>query len=99
MRRRGPFDEAGIDAALQDEVLDQAADVVVGKRGAHRRAEAEAAAQAARDIVFAAAFQTLNSRAQRIRLRRVEAEHDLAQRDLIVLAGGGGFDGEGVHNS
>ena len=49
-------DVAQVDAALQHEVLDQAADGVVGERGHDRRAQAEAAPQAAGDVVLAAAL-------------------------------------------
>ena len=45
-----------VDAALVDEVLDQAADRVVGERGHERRPQAEAALQAARDVVLPAAL-------------------------------------------
>ena len=52
-----------VDAALEHQVLDQPADRVVGQRGDVRGAQAEAAAQAARDVVFAAAFPGLERRA------------------------------------
>src|SRR5207247_2404503 len=54
--KRHPFDELDIDAALQDEILDQPAHVVVGEGGGNRGLEAETTAQSARDVVFAAAF-------------------------------------------
>src|SRR5687768_6029645 len=42
-----PFDERRIHAALQNEIFNQSADVIVRERGAHCRAHAEAAAQTA----------------------------------------------------
>src|ERR1051325_4862710 len=51
-----PLDEFGVNAALQNKILDQASDVIHGNRGAHRLFDAEAAAHAARHVVFAAAF-------------------------------------------
>jgi hypothetical protein len=53
---RAPADQRGVDAALQDQVLDQPAHLVVDQRGDHGRAEAEAAPQAAGDVVLAAAL-------------------------------------------
>ena len=86
-----PLDEAGIDAALQDEVLDQAADIVLGKSGDHRGALAEAAAEAAGDVVFAAAFPRRElARGADPAVAGIEAEHDFTQRDDVELAGSGG---------
>ena len=56
---RHPLDEFRVHAALQNKILDEPADVVVGERGADGGLEAEAAAQAAGDVVFAAAFPGL----------------------------------------
>ena len=56
-----------VDAALQHQVLDEPADVVVGQRGDDRGAQAEAAAQAAGDVVFAAALPRAELRAVRMR--------------------------------
>ena len=53
--------------AGEDQVLDQPPDLVVGERGDHRRAQAEAAAQAAGDVVLAAALPDPKLRAVRIR--------------------------------
>jgi hypothetical protein len=65
------------------------ADFVVHKSGANGRAEAEAFAQTARSVVFAAAFPCceLTSRADAA-FAGVEAQHDFAEGDLIVEAGG-----------
>ena len=79
-----PADVDGVDAALQDQVFDQPPDVVVAQRGDDRRAQPEAAAQAARDVVFAAAFPGLEpARRANAPLARVEAEHDLAERNDV----------------
>ncbi len=51
-----PFDVGGVQAALKDEVFNQAADLVVGKGGQDTGGVAEAAAESAGDVVFAAAF-------------------------------------------
>ena len=79
---RDPAHERRVDAALEDEVLEQAADVVVGERGDDRGPQAEAAAQAARDVVLAAALPDAKrpGRADPA-LARVEAQHHLAERD------------------
>ena len=51
-----PAHVALVDAAAQDELFDQATDGVVGERAHHGGAQAEAAPQAARHVVFAAAL-------------------------------------------
>ena len=51
-----PVDVGGVDAALEDEVFDEAADFVVGEGGQNAGGMAEATAEAAGDVVFAAAF-------------------------------------------
>ncbi len=62
-----PFDEVRVHAALHDEVLDQMADFVVHKRGDHGGFVAETFVQAARSVVFAAAFHAVKCRAVRMR--------------------------------
>ena len=80
MRRR-------VDAALEDEVLEQPADLVVGERGHDRGAQAEAAPEPAGDVVLAAALPRLEpAGGADPPLARVEAEHDLAERDEVVAA-------------
>ena len=75
-----PTDEPSIDAALQDEVLDQAPDVVVAEGRGDRGAQAEAAVQASGDVVLAAALpHTKRARGVDPLLARVEAQHDLTQ--------------------
>ena len=51
-----PLDEVRVHAALHDEILDEMADFVVHERGADGGFVAETFAQAARGVVFAAAF-------------------------------------------
>ena len=51
-----PADERGIDAALEDEVFHQAAYRIIGERGSDGGAQAKAAAQAAGDVILAAAL-------------------------------------------
>ena len=84
---RHPADERGVDAALQDQVLDQPADLVVGERGDDGGAQAEAAAQPAGDVVLAAALPDLErAGGADPALARVEAQHHLAERDQVVAA-------------
>jgi hypothetical protein len=56
---RDPSEQGSVNAALQDEVFDEAADGVVGQRGRNGGAQAKAAAQAASYVVFAAALPDL----------------------------------------
>ena len=60
---RDPADVRLVDAALEHQVLDEPADGVVGERGDDRRAQPEAAAQAAGDVVLAAALPDLETSA------------------------------------
>ena len=88
---RHPADERGVDAALQDEVLDEPADLVVGERGDDGGAQAEAAAQAAGDVVLAAALPDLEGAGGAdAALARVEAQHHLAEGHRVVAALAGG---------
>ena len=82
-----PLDELGGDTALEDEVLEQPADVVVRERGADGGPQAEAAPQAAGDIVFAAAFPDFElARGAHAPLAGVQPQHDFPQRNQIVSA-------------
>ena len=87
---------ARVDAALEDQVLEQPPDGVVGERGHDRGAKAEAAPQPAGDVVLAAALGD-GERARRrdAPVAGVEAEHHLAQRDEVVAAVLGGAREEG----
>ena len=83
-----PFDEFGVHAALQNEILEQTADFVVGKGGGDGGLQPEAAAQAAGDVVFAAAFPDLElAGAADAAFAGVEAEHDFAEGEQVVFAG------------
>ncbi len=84
---RGPGQVRTLDTALVDQVVDQAADRVVGKRRDDGRAEPEAALEAAGDVVLPAPFPGAE-RARRLDplLPRVEPEHYLAERDEIEAA-------------
>src|SRR5476651_833080 len=53
---RQPRDVALVDSALKNQVLEQATDRVVGKRGHDRRPQPEAAAEPPGDVVLAAAL-------------------------------------------
>ena len=84
---RRPFDEFGVHAALENKILEQAADVVVREGGGDRGLAAEAAAQAAGDIVFAAAFPRFEfAGAADAPLAGIKPEHDFTQREQVVLA-------------
>ena len=82
-----PRDERGVDAALQDEILEQAADLVVDERGHDRRAQPEAATQAARDVVLAPALpDPERAGGADSPLAGIEAQHDLSERHQVVGA-------------
>ncbi len=84
---RNPSDERSIDAALQNEVLDQAADGIVGERSGDGGAQAETAAQAAGHVVFAAALPNLEmARGVDAAFAGIEAKHDFAQAQAVPAA-------------
>jgi hypothetical protein len=75
-----PFEQGSVNSALQHQVFNEAADGVVGERGGNGGAQAEAAAQAAGDVVFAAALPNLEmARGMDAVLAGIEAQHHLAQ--------------------
>lgn len=77
---RCPADQRGVDAALEDQVLDEPAHGVVGEGGHDGCAQAEAAAQASYDVVLAAALPDLEGAGgSDPSLARIEAQHHLAQ--------------------
>ena len=79
--------ERGVHAAGEDEVLQQPAHLVVGERGDHRGAQAEAAAQPAGHVVLAAAFPDVElPGGADPALARVQPQHHLTQRDGVVTA-------------
>ncbi len=95
-----PSDEGGVDAALQDQIFDKAADGVIDERCGDRGAEAEAAAQAAGDVVLAAALPDVEvTCADDALFAGIEAKHNFAEGEEIPAAGVGGArceDGSGL---
>ena len=84
---RNPADEARVDASLEHEVLEQPADLVVGERRHDTGAEAETSPEPPGDVVLATAFPRLEpAGGTNPPLGRIEAEHDLAERDEVVAA-------------
>ena len=78
---------ARVDATLEDQVLEQPSDGVVGERRHDRGAKAEAAPQPAGHVVLAAALGHGERAGRRdAPVAGVEAEHHLAQRDEVVAA-------------
>jgi hypothetical protein len=74
------------------------ADLVVNERSDDGGFQAEAFAETAGGIVFAAAFPDLEvPGGADAALAGIEAKHDFAEGDLVKGAGGGGFDLE-AHN-
>src|SRR5690606_3021011 len=93
-----PTDEGGVDAAGQDEVLDESAHLVVREGGDHGGAQPESTPQPARDVVLPAALPGAEAaRGADAPLPGVEAEHDLAEGDGVEAALLGGADGQGAH--
>ena len=94
---RNPADERGIDAALKNEVFNEAADGVIGERGGDGGAQAEAAAQAASNVVFAAALPQLKlARGVDAAFAGIEAKHDFAEAEAVPAAFGIG-NGKRIH--
>jgi GTPase involved in cell partitioning and DNA repair len=82
-----PLNKASVDSALQDEVLNQPAYFVVCKCSDNASSLVEAAAEAAGDVVFAAALPYVEaSSGADSTVSWVEAEHDFTQRDNVVCA-------------
>ena len=76
-----------VDAALEDEILEQPADRVVGERGDDRRTKTEAATEAPGDVVLAAALRD-RERARRrdSAVAGIETQHHLAERHQVEPA-------------
>ena len=92
-----PLEQGEVDAALKHEVFDEAADGVVSERGGDGGAQAEAATEAAGDVVLAAALPDLElAGGVDAGIAGIEAEHDFAEGERVPAAGGVG-DYEGVH--
>ena len=82
-----PAQERRVDSTLEDAVFHQAADGVVGERRGDGRAQAEAAAKAAGDIVFTTAFpQGEVTCTVDAAFAWVEAQHDFAEADAVPTA-------------
>src|SRR4051794_22172445 len=87
-----PRDVGRVDAALENEILHESADLVVDERGDDGCTKAEAAPQPARDVVFAATFPgTESPRVADSSLARVEAQHHF-ERHEVVAAGSRSLD-------
>ena len=85
---REPLDVIRIDAALHDEVFEQVSDFVVYETGYNSRTQAKTLAHAACHVVFAAAFPDAKvACCTHAAIARVEPQHDLAERDDIVITG------------
>src|ERR1035437_6682169 len=93
-----PLDERGVQAAGEDEVLDQAPDLVVRQRRDDRGAQAERPAQAAGDVVLAAALPGPErpGRAD-TPLTGVQAQHHLTQGHRVEAALGCRSDAQVSH--
>jgi len=93
-----PPDERGVQAAGEDEVLDPAPDLVVRQRRDDRAAQAERPAQAAGDVVLAAALPGPErpGRAD-TPLTGVQAQHHLTQGHRVEAALGCRSDAQVSH--
>jgi hypothetical protein len=94
---RNPADERRIDATLKDEIFNEAANGVISECGCNGGIQAETAAQAAGDVVFAAAFPHLKlTRCVDAAFAGVETKHDFAEAKAVPAAIGIG-NGKRVH--
>ncbi|MGD0829889.1 MAG: hypothetical protein ABR907_03020 [Terracidiphilus sp.] len=82
-----PLNERRVNAALQNEIFNQAADGIVYKRGGDSGPQSEAAAQPTSNVVFAAALPDVEvARRVNAPVAGIEAEHDFAQAQTIPAA-------------
>ena len=82
-----------VHAALVHQVLDQPACGIVGEGGDVGSLETEAPLKPARDVIFASAFENLKlTRRCNAVIARIEAQHDLAEAELVPTTLGFGFD-------
>ena len=87
-----PVDQGRVHAALLDEVLHQAADLVVREGRQHAGVHAEALVQAAHHVVLAAALPGAERPGGAdAALAGIQAQHDLAQGHRVVLVGSHGL--------
>ena len=81
-----PVDQAGVHAALLDQILEQLAHLVVREGGQHTGVQAKALVQAAHDVVFAAALPGLElAGGADAPLAGVQPQHDFAQGYRVIL--------------
>ena len=81
-----PADQGGIYPALEDQILQQVTHLILCKSSDHAGAHSKAAAQPAGHIILAAALpSTEGAGSLDPSLARVQAQHDLAQRNLVEL--------------
>src|SRR5690625_915877 len=93
-----PLDVLGIEPAGENEIFHQAANLVIGQRCHDRAAQPKRAPQPARHVVFAATFPgPERTRGANAALARVEAQHDLTERNDVVAAVLGGTNVEVCH--
>src|ERR1051326_7796430 len=87
---RAPADAVIGDPALQHQIFDESSNGIVEERGDDGGAHAEAAPQAARDVVLAAAFPCLKgARRGDASVAGIEAQHHFAEGDEVVAGGSG----------
>jgi hypothetical protein len=73
-----------IDTALEDQILDQATDRVVGECGDYSSIQTKATLQATRNVVFATTFPDLKSACgMNASFTRIEAQHYFAKTDDV----------------
>jgi hypothetical protein len=89
----GPPQKRGIDPALENEILYEATDFVIGKGTEKSGSKSKAAAESSRHIVFAASFpSTKGADGADPALARIQAEHDFTHGDFIEATGFGRFE-------
>ena len=84
---RNPPDEGLINTALIDQILRKTADGIISEGGDDRGFQAEAALEAARDIVFATAFVNVESAGgPNTFFAGIQTQHDFAEAHEIPAA-------------
>src|SRR6185312_4322053 len=84
---RNPPNQRSVHAALQNEILSEAAHGIVSQGGGDACVQPEATAQAPRNVVFAAALPHLEmARGVDAALARIEAKHHFTQTQAIPPA-------------
>jgi hypothetical protein len=81
-----------VDTALQNQVLDQAADRIIGEGSHNRGIQAKAASQPASDVVFSATFGNCEVPGRpNAAVTGIEAQHHFAECDQVPTAILSGF--------